>query len=354
MNTEKLIIARKLLHLAKLLLAKEDDYKYIYDPTHKKRPGSGFKQTPRGWSKKEERTNGNELSGNEKVPFKTESLRETSGNRPRHSYQPTNDFRRVHRASVLMPDAVKQDFHSDRKRADANLLGRLSRVLQRQLETSGWLHRPNVRLLKNPKTGENKTYVANVPGDLFHDVFETCHAYLLKGDCVDIHEAQDYQDSENYLSADGLSGFSIKNGDLISVFNLSPERGMLKTIAPIIKERCRTLDCFDSEKQHLPEFYSGAFGFKTASVLDFNYDLLAQEKGKDYAEHFVKTYGESPVHFMVNTDSEVEVKHFSKDQWEDAYNYQQSIAFPEKKKSSRTANKNIPWNIPLYVLIKRG
>ena len=69
----------------------------------------------------------------------------------------------------------------------------------------------------------------------------------------------------------------------------------------------------------------------------------------------LKTYGESPVHFMVNTDQEVEVKHFNKDQWEDAYNYQQSIAFPEKKKSRMiSSRRRIPWSIPLYVLYKRG
>ena len=329
MNIEKLIIARKLLRLAKLLLAKEDDYKYIYDPEHKKRPtGGSWVKTEKGWSKSNGRKE-KEHSGIGKDNRGIPRQEGTQGNRSKHSYQPTNEFKRIHRASLSLPNVESQAFHSGSKR----------------------------QLLVNPTTGKEKKFYSNIPGDLFHDVFEVCHPYLKNGDCVDIHEAQDYSNNQNYLSEDGLSGISItKDGDLVSVFNLSNEGGFLKTIAPIVKEKCKTLDCFKvlNSAKGLPDLYEKAFGFKTASVLDFNYDLLAQEKGKDYADHFVKTYGKSPVHFMVNTDSEVEVKHFSKDQWEDAYNYQQEVAFPEKKKSSRTANKNIPWNMPLYVLIKRG
>lgn len=49
MDTEKLIITRKLLRLAKLLLSKDKNYKYIYDPTHKKKPyGSGWIKTEKG------------------------------------------------------------------------------------------------------------------------------------------------------------------------------------------------------------------------------------------------------------------------------------------------------------------
>ena len=68
-----------------------------------------------------------------------------------------------------------------------------------------------------------------------------------------------------------MSGFSITpDGDLISVFNLNNERGFLKTISPIVKENVKTLDCYNSTKLLLAERYSGIFGFKTASIMDYN------------------------------------------------------------------------------------
>ena len=51
MNQVNQRIARKLLFIARELLA-SDDYEYVYDPTHKKHPGGGFKRTPKGWSRK--------------------------------------------------------------------------------------------------------------------------------------------------------------------------------------------------------------------------------------------------------------------------------------------------------------
>ena len=51
MNQTNRIIAKEILLVAKELLASEN-YEYVYDPTHKKHPGSGFERTPKGWSRK--------------------------------------------------------------------------------------------------------------------------------------------------------------------------------------------------------------------------------------------------------------------------------------------------------------
>ena len=51
MNQTNRIIAKEILLIAKELLSSEG-YEYIYDPTHKKHPGGGFKRTPKGWSRK--------------------------------------------------------------------------------------------------------------------------------------------------------------------------------------------------------------------------------------------------------------------------------------------------------------
>ena len=355
MNTKNKKIARKLLLIAKELISSEN-YDYVYDPEHKKRPGSGYKQTPKGWSRKD-KENGKEPSERRRIPEEVEPSRKTQGNRPKHSYQPTNEFRRVQSICSKISAANTAQYHSGRKRIDERVRERLSLRIQEQLRSTNGSNSNGIQSLVNPKTQERVKIYKQVPGELFHDIFEVCHKFLPKGDCVDIHSVKDYEDNENFIWEDGLAGISITpEGDLVSVFSLSGKRGFLDTISPIVKKKCRTLDCFKISKSEygLPELYSDKFNFKTASILDFNYDLLAQEKGKDYADHFVKTYGESPVHFMVNTDSQVEVKHFSKDQWEDAYNYQQEVAFPEKKKSSRiSSRRRLPWNMPVYVFMNK-
>ena len=189
MDIKKLIIARKLLRLARLLLAKQDDYKYIYDPEHKKRPyGSGWVKTEKGWSKSNERKE-KEHSGIGKYDRGISRQERTQGNRPKHSYQPTNEFKRVHRASLSLPNVESQAFHSGSKRLDENSLERLSGVLQRQLGSQFSGNWNSIQLLVNPTTSKEKKFYSNVPGDLFHDVFEVCHPYLKNGDCVDIHES---------------------------------------------------------------------------------------------------------------------------------------------------------------------
>ena len=64
---------------------------------------------------------------------------------------------------------------------------------------------------------------------------------------------------------------------------------------------------------------------KTASLLDFNYDILVESKGKAYADFFVKTYGEAPVAFMVNTDEDIKTEKFNKDQYDEAVAYRDSF-----------------------------
>ena len=65
----------------------------------------------------------------------------------------------------------------------------------------------------NSKGNTFKIY-QDVDGKVFHDVFEITRKYLKFGELVDLHgiESSDdgfgYNDCYNYLSEDGLSGFS--------------------------------------------------------------------------------------------------------------------------------------------------
>lgn len=245
-----------------------------------------------------------------------------------------HDFRELQKASLGLSDKDKQMFHSGRRTLDEGLRGRISTILERRIKSLGSRNRNNDGLLTNIKTGKALHLCADIDAETFHDVFEIVQTFLRNGDCVDVHDTEDYVKNKNYLSSDGLSGFSITpNGDLISVFNLATN-GFLRSIKDYVRQQgAKTLDCFDSEGQHLPAMYEYSLGFKTASVLEFNKDILESEKGKEYTDYFIKTYGNAPVHFMVLTDTEVKSESFTKDQYDEAKNWQQNCL----KQSNQTA-----------------
>lgn len=245
------------------------------------------------------------------------------------TYEQTNDFRELLEECRGMSSERAKSFHNRSERVDEGLREGIGRILQTQLKRSSELHSYDNGILKNPKTGKEVKIYKNVNPNEFHDIFEMIQKYLPEGDMVDVHEIKSsewsigYEECACYLMEDGLSGFAITpTGDLISVFNLG-QRGFLRTIKDYVKnEGAKTLDCYNSKVQALPDMYEKLLGFKTASILDFNYDILVESRGKEYADYFVKTYGEAPVHFMVLTDENVKVKSFDKTSYEDAVNYQ--------------------------------
>ena len=176
----------------------------------------------------------------------------------------------------------------------------------------------------------NRKFYANIDGKIFRDVFEEIYPILDGNLNVDILEESAYKNNINYISEDGLSGFSITpDGDLVSVFNASPQRGFLKDIASFIQENVKTLNCFQGSNNPIAKMYMKAFGFKIASVLDFNKDILIKDKGQEFANSFVSQYGETPVVFMINPRlypasnlNESTIQWFDKDGYEEAVYYQ--------------------------------
>lgn len=203
---------------------------------------------------------------------------------------------------------------------------RFARVLRRRVERKRGNDRSSTWVLINPKTKE-KVSVDKVDGKTFYECFSTCHPFLVRGDQVELHSPEYYDNGFGIISSDGLAGFFItESGDAISGYSLQDSsgrgRGFFKTIAPIMKQYAKTADCFHTKKQDLPGFYKNIFGFQTAAILDFNYEIIAADKGTEYADWFVENYGEAPVYFMVNVPHEVTTKHFNKDQYEEAVAYQ--------------------------------
>ena len=237
----------------------------------------------------------------------------------------TDEFRRIQEASQRLSDKDIELFHNGSRRVNEGLRRRISGVFGRTLDAERRQLLYDTRILINPKTGSDITILKGVKADTFHDIFEIVQKFLKNGDAVDVHDVNGeygYSNNVNFLSSTGLSGFSITpSGDLVSVFSLG-EKGFLKTIRDYVKENgVITLDCYQSDVQPLADMYKKALGMKTASLLDFNYDILVEIKGKAYADFFVKTYGEAPVAFMVNTDEDIKTEHFNKDQYDEAVAY---------------------------------
>ena len=246
-----------------------------------------------------------------------------------------NDFRRLQEASRGLSKEQHETLYRGDKSGIKRVREDISRVLQPRMESIIRSNNDSGKSLKNGFTEVNNND--------FQEIFEVNHPYLRNPDTVSVYGAEDYKNNKNYLSDDGLSGFSITpSGDLISVFNNSGKPGMLQRISDTVKAEAKTLDCFSSKAQDLPSLYQDAFGLKVASIMDFNYAIMAEEHGKEYADAFVEKYGEAPVYFMVKSDKNVTPKHFNKDQYDEAVNYRDGFVENEGTSDSSFSNEILP------------
>lgn len=257
-----------------------------------------------------------------------------------------NEFRRLQEESRGMSEDESELYRRGSKKIDDNLRARLQRVLGGRVQSATSNVSNDSRVLTDSKTGNQFKVYDNVDGKTFHDVFEIARSYTENGELVDLHpietneDATGYNDTKNYLSEDGMSGYAItKDGDLISVFNANPEkRGWLRAIAPDIKKNAKTLDCYISPNQDLSKMYSKIFGFKIASQMDYNMEY-------DH-DNIAQNHSEPQVAFMVNTDQDVQTQMFPKDDYDGAYNYQQSFVNNEQDTVRQVSPEQAPKTIP--------
>lgn len=120
------------------------------------------------------------------------------------------------------------------------------------------------------------------------------------------------------------------NSILTAKLSMAVKAGFLYSIAPIVREKAKTLDCYAAAKQDLRSIYERVLGFKTASVMDYNMEY-------DH-DNIAENNGNPQVAFMVNTDSDVETKHFTKDQYDEAKEYRDGFVKSESADSSESAS----------------
>ncbi len=237
-----------------------------------------------------------------------------------------DEFGRLQEAVRGMSEEESESYHTGSREITEGVRDDIARVLRARIESGSDGLRNGDGLLKaqDTKTGNQFNIHKNVSAELFHDVFEIARSYLPNGELVDLHGVQTtedgigYDECNNFLSEDGMSGFSITpDGDLISVFNLGKQKGFLRAIRQHVLENAKTLDCYNSPKQPLTDIYEAVFGMKTAAVMDYNMEY-------DH-DNIAKNHNMPPVAFMVNTDQDVPVKHFTKDQYDEAKAYRDSF-----------------------------
>lgn len=240
-----------------------------------------------------------------------------------------NDFRRVQEESARMAQEELSQRHSgeriltkDDKQRLAVLYGRLvSRA------NGGSNERWSLTAAKSGNTFN----VVQTDSSLFHDIFEINRRYLPNGELVDLHD--DYKDCKCFITDDGLCGFAIEpDGNLISVFSLwgNDKKGFLHAVKDFAIEQGAThLDAYNSNKQPLRSIYEKVFGAKVASSMDYNMEFNHDD--------IAKNHGEPQVVFMVMgkaADKDVEERHFNKDQYDEAVEYQQSFLTSEEQENN--------------------
>ena len=240
-------------------------------------------------------------------------------------YAQTDEFRNLQAECQGMSDEDIQLYRSGNKQLDEKLRTNIAGVLRTQIESYRNGLRNDDGILSLTNKGYEFNMCKSVDGSLFHDVFEIAQKYLRNGELVDLHKPETteehgigYNYCYNYLSEDGLSGFSITpDGDLISVFNASGKGGFLGAIAPFVKANAKTLDCYNSPNQPLCSMYEKMFGFKAASIMDYNMEF-------DH-DNIAVNHNYPKVAFMVNTESDIETRSFTKDEYEKAVAYRNSF-----------------------------
>ena len=257
-----------------------------------------------------------------------------------------NDFRRVQetvrRSSKEVGKSVSgRNIPLDRRQDLAN-------VLRRELGSQYSFTHGSSRTLTNQKHGTTFVLHSEVDPLLFHDFFEVVRYYVDNGELVDLHA--DYTGCKCFLTEDGTAGFAIEpDGNLVSVFNLGTTKGFLGAVKDVIIESGAThLDAYASSNQNLRLMYEKLLGAKAASTMDYNMEY-------DH-DDIAKKHDEPDVVFMVlgkSAEKEVEEKHFNKDQYDEAVDWQMAnvdVALPEgtAKSSIDFVNTN-----PVFIQFKK-
>lgn len=146
-----------------------------------------------------------------------------------------------------------------------------------------------------------------VSGDVFGRVFLENRKYLYQGDYTAPSEENDYNESVNFVTEDGLAGFSVtKDGWLRSLYSNYQWKGFAYAIKEYILSYAYKLVFIqgdDDKSGGLQRLYETAFGFRAYVRTSDDTRILGEYYGTDFIENFVEHAG-MPYHiFMIAADA---------------------------------------------------
>ena len=164
-----------------------------------------------------------------------------------------------------------------------------------------------------------------VDAETFAEVFSLNRSYIFHGEYTAPAVENDYRNAENYLTSDGLAGFSISSdGWLMSLFSNTEEKGFLRAIEGIIREKTRKLVCIVSEDQKLVDIYK-AIGFHAVAITVNDIGLMREYHGDRFVQDYLLRHTSLRHVFMVKGKaSEDDIRIFA-DYWK-AKEYVQEIS----------------------------
>lgn len=256
----------------------------------------------KGYSVRQSETNAQEgVAQSQEMGYSVENNAQTEGDYGTVEHE----FRELQEASRRRLDGGS--WQEGSYEIDEGVRNRLSDVSKRWLGDRGYDNSNDNGLLKN--TGDFKIF-KDVDAETFHDLFETNKPYIKYQELVDLHDTGDYTNNHNYISDDGMAGFSItQDGDLISVFNNSHKRGFLRSIADTIKSEAKTLDCYALNNKYsdnsLPKMYEKVFGFKrykeSSYDMQYDHDNIAFMVNPKYANELgINVYDSNATDILTN------------------------------------------------------
>ena len=116
---------------------------------------------------------------------------------------------------------------------------------------------------------------------------------MFRGDYTAPASENDYSSARNFLTEEGLSGFSVSSGGtLTSLFSNSKTRGFLKVISQFIKAIANKLICIaggNIKQSKLIKLYTIFLNFKIIAMTRDDTKLMAKYHGQNFTKNFKKT-----------------------------------------------------------------
>lgn len=155
-----------------------------------------------------------------------------------------------------------------------------------------------------------------VDAKIFAKVFTLNRPYIFHGEYTTPAAENDYENAENYLTSDGLAGFSISSdGWLMSLVSNTEEKGFLKAAEGIIRVKARKLVCIVSEDTKLLDIYE-ALGFHEVATTIDDIPLMRKYHGDRFVRDYLQRHTSLRHVFMVQGDvSGADIRAFA-DYWE--------------------------------------